>query len=391
MKAVKKTLTAACLLAAMIVSGCNNGGGSGGTEIKVANYNVDDFVTLGEYKNFEIEYEQSLMVDDEEVEEEIKTILEENDKYEPITDRDTVAQNDYINLDYEGKLNGTPISGGTAKGATIQVGSAGFVEGFESQLVGKKIGTPFDITVKFPAEYPDTDIAGKDVVFTITVNAINKKIPATLNDEFVQSVSDESKTVAEFREETKKKLQEEKEETAKEYKQYYAETQAVGNAKVSGYPSGMVDKLVNDYKESIKAAAKEQGKEYKDYIKEIYDMEEADFDTSLKAYMEETAKITLVLEAIQKKENLTMSDSEMDEALKKYADENGFETKEEVFETYKEEDIKKYLQQMKVLDFIVDSSKLVEPKPENEGSSAAPEGSSEAPASSAAPSSSSGN
>lgn len=383
MRIVKKAAMAAVVITAVVLVGCNNNTSS--ASIQVEKYNVDDYVTLGQYKDLEIEYDQSQMVSDEEVDDYIKQMLLSNITYEEIKDRDTIVKGDYINLDYEGKINGESFNGGTAKGQNIQVGSAGFIAGFEDQLVGKKTKTTFDINVRFPDTYQDKELEGKDAVFTITVNAINKKIEPVLNDEYVQKNSAEAKTVAEYKQEIKNTLQTQKEAMARQYKQYMAESQAIGNATVSGYPKGMIEKMVGEYKDKVKEMAKEASKEYKDYITETFSLAETDFDSKLKEYMEQTAKLNLILEAIEKKENITMSDSEMEEAILKYARENGMETKEELFKTYQESEVKRYVQQMKVLDFIVDSAKLVQP---GSTSSGAAESSSAAPGSSAAVSSS---
>jgi len=383
MRLIRKAAMAAVVITAVVLVGCNNNTSS--ASIQVEKYNVDDYVTLGQYKDLEIEYDQSQMVSDEEVDDYIKQMLLSNITYEEIKDRDTIVKGDYINLDYEGKINGENFNGGTAKGQNIQVGSAGFIAGFEDQLVGKKTKTTFDINVRFPDTYQDKELEGKDAVFTITVNAINKKIEPVLNDEYVQKNSAESKTVAEYKQEIKNILQTQKEAMARQYKQYMAESQAIGNATVSGYPKGMIEKMVGEYKDKVKEMAKEASKEYKDYITETFSLAETDFDSKLKEYMEQTAKLNLILEAIEKKENITMSDSEMEEAILKYARENGMETKEELFKTYQESEVKRYVQQMKVLDFIVDSAKLVQP---GSTSSGAAESSSAAPSSSAAVSSS---
>lgn len=383
MRLIRKAAMAAVVITAVVLVGCNNNTSS--ASIQVEKYNVDDYVTLGQYKDLEIEYDQSQMVSDEEVDDYIKQMLLSNITYEEIKDRDTIVKGDYINLDYEGKINGENFNGGTAKGQNIQVGSAGFIAGFEDQLVGKKTKTTFDINVRFPDTYQDKELEGKDAVFTITVNAINKKIEPVLNDEYVQKNSAESKTVAEYKQEIKNILQTQKEAMARQYKQYMAESQAIGNATVSGYPNGMIEKMVGEYKDKVKEMAKEASKEYKDYITETFSLAETDFDSKLKEYMEQTAKLNLILEAIEKKENITMSDSEMEEAILKYARENGMETKEELFKTYQESEVKRYVQQMKVLDFIVDSAKLVQP---GSTSSGAAESSSAAPGSSAAVSSS---
>ena len=382
MRLFKKAAMTAVVITAAVLAGCNNNTSS--ASVQVEKYNVDDFVTLGQYKDFEIEYEQTQMVTDEEVEDQIKQTLMMNTTYEEIKDRDTIKKGDYINLDYDGKINGESFPGGTSKGANIQVGSAGFIAGFEDQLVGKKTKTTFDINVKFPDTYNDPELAGKDAVFTITVNAINNRIEPVLNDEFVQKNSTQSKTVAEYKQEIKKYLQDQKESLAKQYKQYMAESQAIGNATVSGYPKGMIEKMVAEYKETVQKMAKESSKEYKDYLQETFSLEEKDFDDKLKAYMEETAKLNLIIEAIEKKENLTLSDSDMENAILDYAKQNGMESKEELLKTYKESEIKRYVQQMKVLDFIVESSKLVSPGSTTSGGAA---GSSAAPSSSAASSS----
>ena len=383
MRLIRKAAMAAVVITAVVLVGCNNNTSS--ASIQVEKYNVDDYVTLGQYKDLEIEYDQSQMVSDEEVDDYIKQMLLSNITYEEIKDRDTIVKGDYINLDYEGKINGENFNGGTAKGQNIQVGSAGFIAGFEDQLVGKKTKTTFDINVRFPDTYQDKELEGKDAVFTITVNAINKKIEPVLNDEYVQKNSAEAKTVAKYKQEIKNILQTQKEAMARQYKQYMAESQAIGNATVSGYPNGMIEKMVGEYKDKVKEMAKEASKEYKDYITETFSLAETDFDSKLKEYMEQTAKLNLILEAIEKKENITMSDSEMEEAILKYARENGMETKEELFKTYQESEVKRYVQQMKVLDFIVDSAKLVQP---GSTSSGAAESSSAAPGSSAATSSS---
>ena len=382
MRLIKKTAMAAVVLTAVVLAGCSNNTSS--ASIQVENYNVDDYVTLGQYKDFEIEYEQTQMVTDEEVEDHIQEMLIMNTTYEELTDRDTVQKGDYINLDYEGKVNGEAFSGGTAKDDIIQVGSAGFIAGFEDQLVGKKIKTTFDVNVKFPETYSDKKLAGKDAVFTVTINSINKKVEPVLNDEFVQRASSESKTVAEYKQEVKKFLQQQKEVLALQYKQYMAETQAMENAKVSGFPKGMIEKMVAEYKETVRKMAKESSKEYKDYLKETFSLEEKEFDEKLKEYMEETAKTNLILEAIEKKENLTMTDSEMEAAILEYAQENGMESKEELYKTYKESEVKRYVQQMKVLTFIDNSAKLVQPSSTSSGAAAS---SSAAESSSAASSS----
>jgi len=224
----KRVISMAAFLAvALLAAGC------GKKEIKVADYNVDDYVKLGDYKNIVVEYTKSFAVTDEEVEEQIKSILQTNTTFENITNRDTAKEGDYVNIDYQGKIGGQAFQGGTATGADIQIGSGTFIPGFEDQLVGAKVGTTFDINVKFPENYKTTDLAGKDAVFTITLNAIRKKVTPELTDEYVQKVSTQSKTVKEYKAEIKKSMQQSRDSEVEEYRKYYAESKAIENAEVT--------------------------------------------------------------------------------------------------------------------------------------------------------------
>lgn len=383
MRLLNKALLAAVLSMAIILSGCGKKGETAAS-IKVDSYNVDDFVTLGQYKNFEIEYEQAGEVTDEDVEMEIASIIDADTKYDPITDRDTVQKGDVVEIDFTGNIGGAPFDGSSATGEYLEVGSGTYVTGFEDQLIGKKPATPFDVNVKFPEDYYDQEIAGKDAVFNVTIKSINKKTAPTLDDAYVQTKSETSKTVAEYKEEIKNKLRKDNEDMAQEYRKQYVEQTVLENAKFNGFPKGMVEKLTADYKEYLAGMAKEEEKPLADYIKENFEMDEKTFDTELRKDMEETAKITLVLEAIEKKDNLTMTDNERKVEMTKYATEQGFESLEDMVGMYREEDIKRYVQQLKVINYIVDSSKLVEPKPEPEEAETEEASSSEAASSAAA-------
>ncbi|MBE6015054.1 MAG: trigger factor [Lachnospiraceae bacterium] len=351
----KRVISMAAFLAvALLAAGC------GKKEIKVADYNVDDYVKLGDYKNIVVEYTKSFAVTDEEVEEQIKSILQTNTTFENITNRDTAKEGDYVNIDYQGKIGGQAFQGGTATGADIQIGSGTFIPGFEDQLVGAKVGTTFDINVKFPENYKTTDLAGKDAVFTITLNAIRKKVTPELTDEYVQKVSTQSKTVKEYKAEIKKSMQQSRDSEVEEYRKYYAESKAIENAEVTSYPEGLIEKMVADYKETIEKVAKEAGKSFDDYVKETFSLESKELDEKLTEYMKQTAKINLVLEAIEKKENITMSDEEMEKAILDYAKSQNCETKEDLYKKFKEEEVKRYVKQVKVLDFICESATIVE-------------------------------
>lgn len=85
--------------------------------------------------------------------------------------KETAELGDTLNIDYAGKIDGVAFEGGTANGVDMILGSAGYIDGIEDAIVGHKNGETFDINVTFPENYEET-LAGKDAVFTITINSI---------------------------------------------------------------------------------------------------------------------------------------------------------------------------------------------------------------------------
>ena len=111
-------------------------------------YKALDYVKLGDYKGLEVTL-ASIDVTDEEVEQQVETNLNNNDKSEEIKEG-TVENGDVANIDYEGKLNGKAFDGGTAEGYDLTIGSGSFIDGFEDGLIGKKIGDTVDLNLTFP-------------------------------------------------------------------------------------------------------------------------------------------------------------------------------------------------------------------------------------------------
>lgn len=84
----------------------------------------------------------------------------------------TVANGDTANIDYTGKKDGVAFDGGTAEGYDLKIGSNSFIDGFETGLIGKKIGDTVDLNLKFPENYSSAELAGKAVVFTVKINYV---------------------------------------------------------------------------------------------------------------------------------------------------------------------------------------------------------------------------
>ena len=139
--------------------------------------NILDYVDLGDYKGIELTKSITKVTDDE-------VTNEMESKAVELTGSDvTVEDGDTAIIDFVGKLNGVAFDGGTASNYELEIGSGSFIDGFEDGLKKKKKGDTVDLNLTFPESYPSTELAGKDVVFTVTVNGVKRK--PQLNDEWL--------------------------------------------------------------------------------------------------------------------------------------------------------------------------------------------------------------
>ena len=156
------------------------------------------------YKDYDFEKVEIELTDDV-IEEQIEAIRENLKTLEPIEDRE--AQNgDVVNIDFKGFLNDEPFPGGTADGHQLELGSHSFIEGFEEGVVGMKVGETKDLNLTFPTEY-HADLAGKDVVFKVTLNSIKHYVKPEIDDDFAKEVNPKCETVKDMREFVKKSLE----------------------------------------------------------------------------------------------------------------------------------------------------------------------------------------
>jgi trigger factor len=150
-------------------------------------------------------------VEAEEVEKEIEALQKRNGRMvvveRPVQDGDTVL------LDYSGFVGDEQFEGGTAERQELKIGSGTFIPGFEEQLIDAKSGDKVDVQVKFPEEYQEPKLAGKDAVFHCLIHEVKEEQLPDLDDEFAKDVS-EFDTLEELKEQTKKDLQSSKDSQA---------------------------------------------------------------------------------------------------------------------------------------------------------------------------------
>lgn len=272
-------------------------------------------VTLGEYKGLEVP-KTEIEVTEEEIQAEVDKEREKNSRMIDVDDR-AVANGDIIKLDFDGSVDGVPFEGGKSENYELTVGSGSFIPGFEEQLVGAEIGKELDVKVTFPEEYHAKELAGKEAVFKCKVNEIKVKELPDADDDFAQDVS-EFDTLAEYKEDIRKRLTERKETEAKNAKETAAVEKAVENAQMD-IPAAMIDSQVRQMADDFARRIQSQGLTVEQYL-QFTGMTAEKLLEQMRPEAEKRIKNSLTLEAVAKAENFEISDEKVEEEIKKMAE-----------------------------------------------------------------------
>ena len=272
-------------------------------------------VELGKYKGVEVD-KLEIEVTDEEVNAEINKEREKNSRMVNVEDR-PVQKDDTVNLDYLGSVDGVPFDGGAAEGYDLVISSGQFIPGFEDQLIGAEAGADVDVNVTFPEEYHSEELAGKAALFKCHINSIKTKELPEADDEFVKDVTD-FETLAEYKEDLKKKLTEEKEKQAKAAREDAAIEAVIADSKME-IPDAMVDTQKRQMAEDFAQRLRMQGLS----IEQYFQFTGLTADKLLEQMTPQALKriqSRLVLEAVAKAENIEVSDEDIENEYKKMAE-----------------------------------------------------------------------
>ena len=286
----------------------------------------NDNIKISVYKGVEVDkVDKPSEVTDDDVNTQIQSVLDENATTKEVTDR-AVKKGDTATIDFVGKMNGKAFDGGSSTDYPLEIGSNSFIEGFEDSIIGHKIGDTFDWNGKFPENYGSSDLAGKDVTFTITVKSISKKNTPKLTDKLVKKVSKKSKTVKEYKEEVKKSLEEDNEKTYNDTLQQAAWQKVLDNTKVKKYPEKDVKKIEDSLISQYKSVAEAYNMSYDDLIEQQMGTTVEKFEKQVTKAAKSSVKQTLVTKAIADKENIKLDDATYKTELKKIAKEYGYDS-----------------------------------------------------------------
>lgn len=312
-------------------------------------------VTLGQYKGVEVE-KADASVSAEDVEAELKKVQEQNARLLTVEDRG-VEDGDQTVIDFEGFVDGKGFEGGKAEDYPLTIGSHSFIDTFEEQLIGKKIGEECEVNVTFPTEYHAADLAGKPATFKVTVKEIKVKELPELNDEFASEVS-EFDTLDEYKKDVEKKLAEKKEIEANSKNEDAVVAKVVENATME-IPDKMIDAQAENMVQDMARRMQSQGLSLDMYLK-YTGMTVEQMKEQARPDAEKRIRTRLVLEAVAQAENIQISDEKVDEEVAKMAE--AYKMEVEKLKSYmSESDVKQMKEDLAVqqaVDLLVAEAKL---------------------------------
>ena len=272
-------------------------------------------VEVKDYKGIEVEKVVNA-VTDEDVQKKLDELREKNARIVTVDDR--AAENgDTVKIDFEGFKDDVAFDGGKAEDFDLELGSGQFIPGFEEQIVGHSTGEEFTIDVKFPEEYSSEALAGQDAQFKITLHEIKTKELPEVDDEFVQDVSDKE-TLAEYREELKTTVEKRlKDEAEKDVDNQISEK--LMELLEGEIPEAMYENQTNDMVRDFEMRLRAQGMDVNTYM-QYMGMDVNALNDMYKGEAENRVKLRLALETIARKENIEVTEADLEDEYSKMAE-----------------------------------------------------------------------
>ena len=327
--------------------------GKGKSFIFTAVVAIKPEIKIGDYKGVEIEKIPTEVTEDE-IQAELLKAQKENSRIVPVEDR-AAQMDDEVLINFDGYMDGEAFEGGKGENYKLTLGSHSFIDTFEDQIVGKKIGDSFDVNVTFPEEYHAADLAGKPAVFKCKLNGIKETELPELDDEFASEVS-EFETMDEYKADLKETLKAKKEKAAKNTKEGLVIDKIIENATMD-IPEAMVEttkeQMMNEFAQQISY----QGLSIEQYF-QFTGMTKEKFMETATPEAERRIKSRLVLEAIAKAEDIQVSDDELNDELKKMAEmyQMDMEQLTGLVGDSEKDAIKKDIAVQKAVDLVVDAA-----------------------------------
>ncbi len=275
-----------------------------------------------------------------------------------VSSRKKAREGDSLTIDFEGFVDGEAFEGGAGEDFTLELGSGTFIPGFEEQLVGMKREETKEVTVTFPEDYGQKDLAGKPALFKVTLKEIKEKVEPALDDAFAKEFGvetlDELKQQLQTSYETQEQNRVENDLREKLIKALIARN-------TIEVPEAMIAKQLDYMYENISNRMQSQGMSV-----EMLGITPENFRENYRETAIEQVSGSLLLEAIGRQEEIVADDSEIEAKLEEVA-KMANAPLETVKKYYAAPDARSGLMaqiaEEKVIRFLLDNAKITEVAP----------------------------
>lgn len=307
---------------------------------------------IGNYKGLNVGKKDFIPVTLEEVETEIKKLLEAKISTKEKDSKSILG--DTVNINFEGFVDGVPFEGGKGENYDLVLGSNSFIPGFEDQLVGYLKGDDVDVNVEFPKEYHAENLAGKPALFKCHINAVKEKVEAKLDDEFAKSfgipTANELKNELERQMNAKKKNEDDNEYLDKLVKVILENSDILVDEEIV---KNRIDEMVSYYEGNIA----QYGMDFNSYL-EMTGKTLEQFRDEITDDAIESAKSDILFNEIAKLEKVNVTSDELENEIKMYKSYYGMD--DDTFNKFKEEkaeDVKAEIVRRKTASILLDNNK----------------------------------
>lgn len=318
-------------------------------------FEVRPEVSLKKYKGLEVEKEK-LEIKEEVVDKILEDIRKAKATIAPVIELRAAQMGDVAIIDFDGRVDGKPLAGGSAQEHMLELGAKQFIDGFEEGVVGMQPGSKKTLTLKFPEDYQAKDIAGKDVEFDVTLKEIKKKVLPELDDEFAKSMGNHT-TLEDLKNEIKKDV------VAGEEKRVRDDLKTrILHALVSANPFEVPQSMVKEQKEIITEDVHNRMKQ--DGMTDAqFEEYKAKWDADFTKSAEFVIRSSMLVNTVAREENLAASDEDFSQRLESYAKQSGIEI-EKIKAFYSKPDnrsrLKFQMTEEKVVELLIKEAKVKE-------------------------------
>lgn len=312
---------------------------------------TDEYVTLPEYASMTVQAVKPDVTDAR-----IESYINANilTTY-AVTDR-AVAAGDAVKIDYVGKKDGVAFEGGTAEDYVLNIGSGTFIEGFEDGLIGVMPGETVDLPLTFPEDYHAAELAGAEVVFTVTVHEIQKSTDyASVTPELLTLMGSSYTSKEDIWADATKRVEENAQASYESNIANAIMEKLLEQSSFTSVPQHLIDEEVQNYNIYMEALCMDYyGVDVETFVTTFYGITMEEYNTQMKQMCEDTVKQYLIMEAVARAEGVEVTEEMMNEKAAEEAAEYQYESAEALIEEVGRTTYRMYILQDMVMDKLLD-------------------------------------